>query len=88
VVAPALGIEAALKVEAAHKADLPRDVLIVASKLKSYVKARSGLRTSDGVMEALSDLVRLACDEAVRRARADERQTVLDRDVPRGWRPG
>jgi len=64
-----------------------RDVLIVASKLKKYIKARSGLRTSDGVMTLLSDLVREACDEAIGRARESERTTVLDRDVPRGWRP-
>lgn len=67
--------------------DVPREILIVASRLKQYVKARSGLRTSDGVLLALSELVRVACDEAIRRASADERQTVLDRDVPHTWRP-
>lgn len=67
--------------------DAARDILIVASKLKKYIKERSGLRTADGVMPLLSDLVRAACDEAIRRAREAERSTVLDRDVPLGWRP-
>jgi len=60
--------------------DLPRDVLIVASKMKKYVKARSGMNTSDRVLEALSDIVRRKCDAAIRRAAEDGRKTVLDRD--------
>ena len=60
--------------------DLPREVLIVASKLKKYVKARSGMNTSDRVLEPLSEIVRRACDAAIRRAGEDGRKTVLDRD--------
>lgn len=60
--------------------DLPRDVLIVVSKLKAYVKARSGLNTSDGVADVLSDQVRRLCDAAIRRAREDGRKTLMDRD--------
>ena len=60
--------------------DVPREVLIVASKLKGYIRARSGLNTSDGVIDALSDRVRAMCDDAIRRARDDGRKTVLDRD--------
>jgi hypothetical protein len=60
--------------------DLPRDVLIVASKLKQYIRARSGMNTSESVMEALSDIVRGACDAAIRRAGQDGRKTVMDRD--------
>jgi hypothetical protein len=63
-------------------ADLPRDILIVVSKLKKYIKARSGMNTSDGVMPGLSDHVRKICDQAIRNAGADGRKTVLDRDVP------
>jgi hypothetical protein len=60
--------------------ELPRDILIVASKLKKYIKARSGMNTSDGVMAALSDDVRRLADRAIERARRAERRTVLDRD--------
>jgi len=60
--------------------DVPREVLIVASKLKQYVKARSGLNTSDAVMERLSDLVRRLCDDAIMRASEEGRKTLMDRD--------
>ena len=59
---------------------LPRDVLIVASKLKAYIKARSGMITSDRVLETLSDEVRKLADRAIANARRAERKTVLDRD--------
>lgn len=60
--------------------EIPHDVLIVASKLKQYVRARSGMNTSDSVMEVLSRRVRALCDDAIRRARDDGRKTILDRD--------
>jgi hypothetical protein len=60
--------------------EIPHDVLIVASKLKQYVRARSGMNTSDSVMEVLSRRVRALCDDAIQRARDDGRKTLLDRD--------
>lgn len=62
----------------------PTEVLIVASRLKDYVRARSGFNTSDGVLEPLSDIVRRVCDEAIRNARQEGRKTVLERDIPSG----
>jgi hypothetical protein len=59
---------------------LPRDILIVVSKLKAYIKARSGMNTSDGAMDVLSDIVRQAADKAIQKAAAEGRKTVLDRD--------
>jgi hypothetical protein len=61
----------------------PDEILIVASRLKEYVRARSGFNTSDRVLEPLSDIVRRVCDEAIRNAARDGRKTVLDRDVPK-----
>lgn len=64
--------------------DRPTDeVLVVASKVKAYIKARSGLAVSSGVMDALSEHIRRLCDESIRESRRNERKTVLDRDVPR-----
>lgn len=60
-----------------------RDMLIVISKMKKYIKDRSGMNCSDAVADMLSDHVRLLCDEAIRSAARDERKTVLDRDVTR-----
>jgi hypothetical protein len=59
---------------------VPRDILIVVSKLKAYVRARSGMNTSDGAMDVLSDIVRELCDGAIRKAAAEGRKTVMDRD--------
>jgi histone H3/H4 len=56
------------------------DVLIVTSKLKAYVKARSGMNTSDGVPLVLSAHVRRLARQAIRQAGTDDRKTVLDRD--------
>jgi hypothetical protein len=60
--------------------DLPRDILVVVSKLKAYVRARSGMNTSDSVMEVLSDRLRTLCDEGIRHAAGDGRKTLMDRD--------
>ena len=46
-------------------------------------KDRSGFNCSDGIVDALSDHVRLLCDDAIRNAARDERKTVLDRDITR-----
>ncbi len=59
---------------------LPKDVLVVVSKLKAYVKARSGMNTSDNVVGVLSDHLRKLCNEAIRNAARDGRKTVMDRD--------
>ncbi len=56
------------------------DVLIVITKVKNYVRARSGFNTSDRVVLPLSESVRELCDRAIEKARAEGRKTVLDRD--------
>ncbi len=56
------------------------EVLIVASKLKQYIKDVSGMNTSQSVLNVLSDMVRRASQDAIDRAREDGRKTVLDRD--------
>jgi hypothetical protein len=63
-----------------NETGLPRDILIVVSKLKAYVRARSGMNTSDAVMEVLSDRLRALCDDGIRHAAADGRKTLMDRD--------
>lgn len=60
--------------------ELPKDVLVVVSKLKAYVRARSGMNTSDSVTGILSEHLRKLCNEAIRNAARDGRKTVLDRD--------
>jgi hypothetical protein len=67
----------------AAASDVPREILIVASRLKAYIQARAGLKTSNDVMPALSDHVRQIVDQAIDAAQRAGRQTVLERDVPR-----
>ena len=64
--------------------DTSAEVLIVASRLKEYIRAQSGFNTSDRVLPFLSDIVRRLCDEAIRNASREGRMTVLDRDIPVG----
>jgi len=63
--------------------DVPEDVLIVVSKLKAYIRAKSGMNTSDGVADVLSDRLRELCDAAIEEARTQGRKTVMDRDFQR-----
>ena len=59
------------------------EVLIVASRLKSFIHQSSGFNTSDDVLGPLSEIVRRVCQDAIRNAERDGRKTVLDRDIPR-----
>ncbi len=56
------------------------EVLVVASKIKTYIKSSGDMKTSAGVLEVLSDRLRAMCDGAIESARSDGRKTVLDRD--------
>jgi histone H3/H4 len=59
---------------------VPKEVLVIASRLKDYIQARSGYNTSGGVMDVLSDHLRVVCERAIENARSDGRKTVMDRD--------
>ena len=54
--------------------------LIIASKLKQYIKGKSGLNTSANVIQCLSEIVRKHCDSAIEHAKESGRKTVMDRD--------
>lgn len=53
---------------------------VVASKLKSYIKAQSGMNTSSAVMDVINEKIRKICDNAIAHAKQDGRKTVMDRD--------
>lgn len=56
------------------------EVLVVASKVKSYIKDTGDMKTSSAVLNVLSDKIRALCSQAIENARNDGRKTVLDRD--------
>jgi histone H3/H4 len=57
-----------------------KEMLVVGSKVKNYVKA-SGLMSSSDVLDALNAAVYELLDKAVQRAKANSRKTVQGRDV-------
>lgn len=57
-----------------------QDVLVIVSKLKNYIRAKSGMNTSSAVANVLSNKIRHLCDQAIESAKSDGRKTVMDRD--------
>ena len=57
-----------------------RDVLVVASKIKTYVKAKK-MNTSADAITALSEKVYMMLDEATNRTRANGRKTLKGQDL-------
>lgn len=57
------------------------EILVVVSKVRKYVSDKSGMNTSAGVYERLSDKIRNLCDAAIQVARSQGRKTVMDKDV-------
>jgi histone H3/H4 len=57
-----------------------KEVLVVASKVKAYIKSKKMMTSSDAVT-ALSDKVCTILDDAVARAKANRRSTVRPQDL-------
>lgn len=57
------------------------DILVVASKVKQYIKEKSQMNTASNLLDALSAVVKSTCDQAIAKAQADGRKTVMDRDI-------
>ncbi len=57
-----------------------REVLLVASKVRAYIKSKNMMTSSDAIA-TLSDKVRAILDEAVARAKANRRRTVKPWDL-------
>lgn len=57
------------------------EILVVASKLKKYIREKSGMNTSAAVMDVISEKIKQICDRAIENAKSDGRKTVMDRDI-------
>ena len=57
-----------------------KDILVVSSKVKEYIKSKDCLTSSD-VIEALSNKVHNCLDDAIKRASGNGRKTVTAKDI-------
>ena len=57
-----------------------KEVLVVASKVKAYIKSKKMMTSSDAI-GALSDKVYAMLDDAVVRTKANRRSTVKPQDL-------
>jgi len=57
-----------------------KEILVVISKLKKYIRSVSGMNTAGNVAPAVSGVIRNLCDQAIEKAKTDRRKTVMDRD--------
>ena len=57
-----------------------KEVLVVASKVKAYVKSK-GMMTSSDAIAALSDTVYATLDAGIKRTKANRRSTVKPQDL-------
>jgi len=57
------------------------EVLVVASKVKSYIKSEGGCNTSGETIEALSKEVERLLKKAIESAKSSGRKTVMAKDV-------
>jgi histone H3/H4 len=63
-----------------NETESEKDVLVVVSKLKNYIRSASGMNTSGSVPEVLTAIIHSLCDQAIEKAKSDGRKTVMDRD--------
>lgn len=68
------------KKKAAKKKAATKEVLVVASKVKAYIKSK-GLMTSSDAIGALNDAVYAMLDDAAKRTEANRRSTVKPQDL-------
>ncbi|MBX7143974.1 MAG: hypothetical protein K1X79_05945 [Oligoflexia bacterium] len=57
------------------------ETLVVVSKVKKYIRAQSGLNTSQCCIDALTKKIVDLCTQAITNARNDGRKTVMGRDI-------
>ena len=57
-----------------------RESLVVASKIKAYIKSKKMMTSSDA-LQAISDRVYCMLDKAIERTKANRRSTVKPQDL-------
>ena len=57
------------------------EVLVVASKVKKYIKEQGQMNTSAATVEQLSKAVMQLCEKGIENARSQGRKTVMAQDI-------
>ena len=70
----------AAKKKTAKRSSSKKEVLVVASKVKGYIRAKKMMCSSDAI-QAMSDCVYCCLDRAIERAKANRRSTVKAQDL-------
>jgi hypothetical protein len=65
---------------AGKTSSMSHEVLVVVSKMKQYIRDTSEFNTSEDVNQVLSNMIRIACDRAIVKAKANGRKTVMAKD--------
>jgi len=68
------------KKKAAKRSAKKKDVLVVASKVKHYIRSK-GMMCSADAIQAMSDMIHCCLDRAMERASANRRSTVKPQDL-------
>lgn len=57
------------------------ETLIVVSKVKAFIREKSGFNTSSDCIDALTQVIVRECLNGIENARLDSRKTVMARDI-------
>lgn len=57
------------------------DVLVIASKVRKYIKEKGECNTSQETIQVLSQAIEALCKKGIDSAKAQNRKTVLGRDI-------
>jgi len=60
---------------------MPKENLYVESRVKDYLKGRGCRLSEEATGFEMNDILRGALDDACRRAKANDRKTVMKRDL-------
>lgn len=60
---------------------MSEEILVVASKVKTFIKEKGQCNTSGETIEAVSKIVERVLTDAIEHAKAQGRKTVMARDV-------
>ena len=58
-----------------------RNILVVASKVKKFIREHSEMNTSAETIDMLSKAVERLCHRGIEAAKNDKRKTVMARDI-------